>query len=345
MTSLTVYTDGSDAPVTGDGLNTFQQTCDNVAQLRAFIGVAGVQVYVRGTTSVADGGQGEFYWNATGTAPDDNGVTTVVPNGSGTGEWTRLPFTSVGSFAVSGNMTVTGTETVGGTLAVAGAATVPTPAAGDNSTRAATTAFVRAQMIPAVQVYTSGSGTYTTPAGAYYLRIRMIGGGGGGGGGGVGGGTGGTGGTTSFGAVTANGGGGGGSGGGSGGSGGSGSATLRLAGGSGSVNTSGLSGQYAASGAGASSPFGGSGGATPDGNAGANASSNTGSGASGGTATIPGNVVGAGGGAGEYVENVIVAPSVTYSYTVGIGGAAGAAGTSGNIGGVGGSGLILIEAY
>jgi hypothetical protein len=34
---------------------------------------------------------------------------------------------------------------------------------------------------PTVQTFTSGSGTYTTPAGVAYIRVRMVGGGGGGG--------------------------------------------------------------------------------------------------------------------------------------------------------------------
>ena len=85
---LTVYANGV-APVTGDGFNTFVQSCDNMAQLRAFVGVVGQTIYVRGTTTANDGGQGTFYWNTGNIAADDNGVTTVVPNGSGTGAWTR----------------------------------------------------------------------------------------------------------------------------------------------------------------------------------------------------------------------------------------------------------------
>ena len=87
--SLTVYANGGPG-VSGDNLNTFEQTCDNTAQLRAFIGVQGVQTYLRGRATPNDGYQGAFYWNALATAPDDNGVTTVVPNGSGTGAWTRI---------------------------------------------------------------------------------------------------------------------------------------------------------------------------------------------------------------------------------------------------------------
>lgn len=85
----TVYADGG-APVTGDGLNTFVQTVTTVSDLRAFIGVPGMQAMLEGTSAIADNGQGVFYWNADSTAADDNGITTVVPYGSGAGAWTRL---------------------------------------------------------------------------------------------------------------------------------------------------------------------------------------------------------------------------------------------------------------
>lgn len=87
--ALSVYINAANQ-VSGDNFNTFEQTCDNMAQLRAFVGTSGLQIYVRGTTTPADGGQGAFYWNATGTKPDDNGVSTVVPSGAASGEWTRL---------------------------------------------------------------------------------------------------------------------------------------------------------------------------------------------------------------------------------------------------------------
>lgn len=53
---------------------------------------------------------------------------------------------------------------------------------------------------PTIQRFTSGSGTYTTPANVKYIRVKMIGGGGGGAGIGTSntGGTGGTGGNTLF---------------------------------------------------------------------------------------------------------------------------------------------------
>ena len=47
--------------VSADGLNTFEQTCDTLSQLRAFPGTAGMQVYSRGQNALTDGGQGAFY--------------------------------------------------------------------------------------------------------------------------------------------------------------------------------------------------------------------------------------------------------------------------------------------
>lgn len=103
--ALNVYVNGGPS-VSGDGFNTFCQTCDSVANLRGFVGVQGVQVYMRGTLVPNDGGEGNFYWNSTGSAADDNGVTTIIPSGSvaGSGEWTRItsPQTSVISASATG---------------------------------------------------------------------------------------------------------------------------------------------------------------------------------------------------------------------------------------------------
>lgn len=84
--------------VGADNLNTFLQSCLSVAQLRTVIGVPGNSIEIYGTVTPNDGGQGFFYWNATGIAADDNGVTTVVPTGVTLGCWTRIllftPFNS-----------------------------------------------------------------------------------------------------------------------------------------------------------------------------------------------------------------------------------------------------------
>ena len=85
---LTVYEAGQTS-VTADRLNTFGQTCDNIANLRGFIGISGIQVFIRGAVTPNDGGAGAFYWDATGTGPDD-GVSVIVPTGSVLGCWVRL---------------------------------------------------------------------------------------------------------------------------------------------------------------------------------------------------------------------------------------------------------------
>lgn len=54
---------------------------------------------------------------------------------------------------------------------------------------------------------------------------------------------------------------------------------------------------------------------------------------------------GAGGGAGEYVKLLITSPSATYSYSVGSGGAGGTAGSNGGAGGNGADGVIQVWAF
>lgn len=154
--------------VTGDELNTFVQSVTNVSALRGFIGVTGMQIELMGTTIPGDGGQGVFYWNATGTNPDDNGATTVIPNGSssGNGEWTRLGAAGV----TVATLTVTGNATIGGTLAVAG---VPMFNGVSVTKPLIDNVFV--------QLFTS-SGTYTPTEGMQYATIELVGGGGSGGG-------------------------------------------------------------------------------------------------------------------------------------------------------------------
>jgi hypothetical protein len=200
---------------------------------------------------------------------------------------------------------------------------------------------------PTRQVFTSGSSaTYTTPAGATQLRVRMVAGGGGGSGASSAGGNGGD---TTFNSITAAHGVGAGASnpgagtpgaGGSGGTGGAGSASLRIPGGTGASGqartegTSGSTGQMAG-GQGGANPFGGAGPSS----AGAGAV-NTGAGGGGATAAISVNNTGAsggGGGAGEYVELIINAPAATYTYTVG------AVGTAGTSAGAGAAGLIIVD--
>jgi hypothetical protein len=211
---------------------------------------------------------------------------------------------------------------------------------------------------PTVQRFTSGSGTYTTPAGVKWIRVTMVGGGGGGSGSSTiaanNGGTGGNGGNTTFGTslLVANGGGGSalyatpGTGGTA--SLGTGPVGNALSGADGTNGTfqNGTGQVIGAGPTGASSPFGGAGrGGAPNGS-GATAKANTGSGGGGaGTPNGSNTQSGSGGAAGGYVQAIIAAPSSTYSYAVGAGGTAGTAGTSGSGGGAGAAGLIVVEEF
>lgn len=88
-TALAVYQQGGN-PVNADGFNTFTQSCDVFADLRAFVGTDGIQVFARGKTTVDDGSQGYFYWDTSQVAPVDDNDDTIVPYGSSGACWTRI---------------------------------------------------------------------------------------------------------------------------------------------------------------------------------------------------------------------------------------------------------------
>ena len=201
---------------------------------------------------------------------------------------------------------------------------------------------------------TSGTGTYTTPTGATYLTVEMVGGGGGGGGSNTTGGSsaGGNGGNTTFGSslLTSNGGGG------AGYSGTNPGGTTTVSSPADGIGITGSAGAspgigytssiiYASGGMGGCSPFGGAGQNQWATNPGQNAATNSGSGGGGGGGAATAAVPGGGGGSGGYVKAIITSPSASYSYSIGAGGTAGVAGTGGYAGGTGGSGLIIVTAY
>lgn len=216
---------------------------------------------------------------------------------------------------------------------------------------------------PTMQTFTSGSGTYTTPSGVKYLRVRMVAGGAGGGGGGSAGDNDGSSGNNStFGTslLTAGAGGAGnrGSNGGVGGAAGTATISSPAYGTAIAGSTGGYGGQYARGATGLVAQLkGGDGGITPfcgsNGKGRADttstaAAANTGAGGGGGgvNANVATTVLtGGGGGAGGYVDAIIPSPSATYSYAVGAGGSGGAAGTDGYAGGAGGSGYIEVTEY
>jgi hypothetical protein len=213
---------------------------------------------------------------------------------------------------------------------------------------------------PTIQTFTSGTGTYTTPANVVWIKVKMVGGGGGGGGSGTTAGTAATaGGSTTFGTslLTATGGAQGanstdGANGGAGGTPTVNSPAVTIVAVNGARGTGGTTGAgasfYVVGQPGASSFFGGAG---VGGTAGipysaGDAQPNSGSGGGGAAPPLTtGSRPGSPGGAGAYIEALISSPSSTYSYAVGAAGAGGAAGTSGGVGGNGGSGVIIVEEY
>lgn len=204
--------------------------------------------------------------------------------------------------------------------------------------------------LPTVQVFTSGSGTYTTPGDVLWIEILLVGGGGGGAGSGSG-----PGGATSGGATCWN----------TSGaacttpvySAGGGSAAVTVSGGTGGSVTGSSTCQFPVSGGtggnsnnltnaggghGGASTLGGQAYGYPLGaSTGIGATANTGSGgsgsASGGTAGG-----GGGGGAGATCRTIIGSPAASYTYAVGAAGAAGTAGSGGANGGAGAAGRIMV---
>jgi hypothetical protein len=206
---------------------------------------------------------------------------------------------------------------------------------------------------PTVQRFTTGSGTYTTPANVIYIVVEVVGGGGGGGGGGGSNPISTAGGNTTFGSslLTAVGGG----------------ASTFTAGNGGTITLNSPAITLEAFAGGVGSAPGGNTGATAivwgggtggisckggagQGNAGATgraAVANSGSGgAGGGTPATASHSPGAGGGAGGCGKAQINAPSASYAYAVGAGGGGGSAGSgSGFAGGQGGDGEIIVWEY
>lgn len=284
----------------------------------------------------------------------------------------------------TGTATFTGTSGTGNFVRVTSPTltdpVVGTQSPGDNSTKAASTAYVEAAVsasgvtsiagntgaftlangidnstnqiqltaarrtLPTTQTFTSGSGTYTTPANVLWIEVELVGGGGGGAGGGSSPGNGGAGGNTTFGTALLTGNGGSGANGATGGAGGSASG--------GHVNSTGSTGQNGsgvantAGGNGGLSPLSRSGwGGAPGGGAGVAAAANSGSGGGGGGCFSTPNG-GAGGGGGGYVLAIINSPSASYAYAVGAAGTAGTAGGgAGGAGAAGGSGVIIVTEH
>lgn len=214
-----------------------------------------------------------------------------------------------------------------------------------------------APLVNGVLTKSSGTGdatiTFSQSISPKLLKIKMVGGGAGGGGtNGAGGGTtGGAGGDTTFGTLLTAFGGSGGSGGNTQGGAGGLPPTINspaisivsVAGGNGGPSTSSGSVNGGSGSNGGVSPFGGAGAAsftgTQDGH---NAIDNTGSGG-GGVGISGGFTIGSSaGGAGSYLEALILSPAATYLYAIGSGGSGG---VSTRNGGSGGEGILIAEEH
>jgi hypothetical protein len=204
---------------------------------------------------------------------------------------------------------------------------------------------------PTITRITSGSGTYNTPTGCTWFRLRMVGGGAGGSGSGTSQPFGTAGGATTFGPHTANGGGipssptGGGVGG-----------QFTIGAGAVGFGVVGQGGQAGVCQAATNAVIGGGGGGGSMMGGGAfgpgysaagqAASANSGGGGSGGGSNnVVNSTAGPGGGGGGGMDIIIAAPAATYAYSVGAAGTAGVAGTSGLAGGGGGAGIIVVEEH
>lgn len=202
------------------------------------------------------------------------------------------------------------------------------------------------------QVFTTGSGTVTTPTGAAWAKFTLYGAGGGGSGGGASAGTGTTGGDTcvkSSGAACttpdykAGGGVGGNWSTGNGGTGGTNTGcTWSVVGGRGSPTSPAISGAVGSGMHGGASSLGGNGAGVFGNATGAAGAANTGGGGQGGGA-VASAAPGAGGGAGGTCVVFIQSPASSYTYAIGAGGGGGAAGTSSSAGGAGGDGFLTAE--
>lgn len=88
---LTAFVQGLGS-VGADNLNTFEQTCDNYAELRGLTGLPGMQVFCRGEVSPNDGGQGNFYWDPNALGADNNS-TILTPTGDpDQGRWVSITY-------------------------------------------------------------------------------------------------------------------------------------------------------------------------------------------------------------------------------------------------------------
>jgi len=138
----------------GSGVNSI--VVDNVTELAALDTNVYVSAYIRGTTTVDDGGQSWFYYSS-GSVAADNGTTIIEPD-VGAGRWLILQVATLGIKDL--NVTT-----------------------GKLAANAVTAAKINGNVISAVNKYIhTSNATFTPAANTVRLDFELIGGGGGGGG-------------------------------------------------------------------------------------------------------------------------------------------------------------------
>jgi len=118
VTTLSVAIQGQ-GTVSAGNLNTFTQTAQMASQLRAFTGLPGMVVMLQGITLPNDSNGGFFYWNSTGTEPDDN-FNYIVPSNASVGEWERLSLLSTSGSTIFSEITVEGLSNLEGDVIISG---------------------------------------------------------------------------------------------------------------------------------------------------------------------------------------------------------------------------------
>jgi len=179
----TVSADGVGVVSAGQ-LNAYEISCYNVGVLRTVVGQTGMSVFLQGTNTPNDGGQGNFYWDYTSTATDNN-FSVIRPYGVIYGAWLRTVVASSttpggisgsvqynngsGGFAGSSNLTFDGTTLSTNSLKAVGNPVIPFTFAGDpgldtvliNSTAASTT-NAEIGLVVGMNSSTSGSDSLNT---------------------------------------------------------------------------------------------------------------------------------------------------------------------------------------
>jgi hypothetical protein len=120
-------------------MNTFAQSCDNYAQLRAFNGVPGMSIWARGAITLNDGGQG-FFCYTVGSASDNGSTILVIPSAFPAAYWQRNASSLVGYGAVrvvtsTGGGTVTASDQVISVQPTNAAVTITLPIAASSAGR------------------------------------------------------------------------------------------------------------------------------------------------------------------------------------------------------------------